>query len=163
MKMKKQTLILIFMLGMGLMSAMAQSKKQPYKDCEVCNAWSIHKGKKLHGLKYCVGYATIRKYQTGKIDTIGGIYLASDWMGDTYDRYMKLSDRGKYIVDSLKEDGVPELQQSYLTYEPIYMKPGRKVETFWDIQGPSIVITKYELFNGKKGTGFSLVSENTLK
>ncbi len=161
--MKTKTILFTTAILLNLSTAIAQVKKQLYKDCEVCNSWAIHKGKKLHGQKYCDGYMMVRKYHNGKIDTLGWSLGGSTWMGNTYDMYSKLSERNKYIVDSLKEDGISQLQQSYLTYEPIYMKAGRKLETFWDIQGISVVVIRYALFNGKRGTGFSLVSENTLK
>ena len=153
------TLIILFNLSF----AIGQIKKPQYKDCEVCSAWSVHKGKKDHGQKYCVGYSTVRKYQNGKIDTISWSSAGETWIGDTYEMYKKLSPRGKYIIDSLNEDGIPHLEQSYLTYEPMYMKPGIKTESFWDIDGLTVVILKYKIYHSKKGSGVELISESVLK
>lgn len=154
--------IILLTLSIFPVLAIAQVKKKSYTDCSVCNVFAIHKGKKNHGQKYCSGYMDIRKYANGKIDTIGFDFGGQTWESNTYDLYMKLSERDKYIVDSLKEDGISHLQQSYLTYEPIYMKKGSKLQSFWDIGTGKVTILKYLIFNNKKGQGISLVSETKL-
>lgn len=94
---------------------------------------------------------------------ITGTWGGKIFIGDEYEKYEKLSERGKYIVDSLKEEGIPRLQQSYMTYEPIYMKQGKKVEWFWDILEQQITMYQYVFWNNGKGHGYELLKSFEVK
>lgn len=150
----KYTLI----LGM-LLCSVCYGQKKNYKDYNVCTNWDVYKGKKNHGKKYCTGYSTIREYKDGRKDTICWMGGGQIFIGGEYDQYCELNERGKYIVDSLKEDGVTPLQSSYLMYEPIYMKAGKKKEQLWSIEGQRVVIYEYLFWKNKKGNGVELIKE----
>jgi hypothetical protein len=83
--------------------------------------------------------------------------------GDTYEDYKKLSERGKHIVDSLQDAGLPQLSQSYLAYEPHYMKAGKKKEWFWSIEYEDVVVYEYVFYRNDKSNGFNLLNEITIK
>lgn len=146
-----------------LCAVFCQAQTKDYKEYSSCSEWATYKGKKNHGMNHCVGWVYIREYKNGKKDTVGWQPAITVLMGDEIKSYPKLSERGKYIVDSLKEDGIPMLDQSYLTYEPIYMKPGKKVEWFWRIIGESVMMYQYSIWNNSKGNGFELLKEVAVK
>lgn len=148
----------------SLFPLMAESIAQDsYKERTICTDWNVYKGNKNHGQKYCVAWAIVREHKNGKTDTVswyGGLIVYAD---GEYEQYQKLSERGKYIVDSLKEDGMPRLNQSYLSYEPMYMKPGNKVETFWHTNGKDVFIYKYQIWKNVKSSGCRLLKSYQIK
>lgn len=153
-------LSVIFLILFGY-SVSAQSE---YKEYSVCIDSAVYKGKKNHGKYYCTSNMQVREYKNGKKDTLwwswsggGNIFIDGE-----YEKYERLSERGKYIVDSLQEDGIMQLQQSYLTYEPMYMKQGQKVKDMWAIRGNDIIIYKYKIWNTDKGFGVQMVSETKI-
>lgn len=158
----KQILIAVIFL---FAASFTKAQKGIYKEYDVCIDSAVYKGKKNHGKYYCTATMQIREYKNGKKDT--GLYFFSSTIvsvDDEYEKYLKLSERGKYIVDSLKEDGIPQLQDSYLTYEPIYMKEGQKVENFWSIYGEDVVIYTYKIWRNKKSSGIELLkTSNPIK
>lgn len=151
------TSLLIALSFQGL----AQTKS--YKDYEICTDSAIYKGKINHGKFHCIGSIIVRKYKNGTKDTIAWMPSGQIFIGDEYEQYKKLTDRGKYIIDSLKEDGLPQFEQSYLTYEPIYMKKGKKSEWFWSIIGKNVVLYQYSIWHYDTETGFQLLKEITIK
>lgn len=157
----RQATIAAALLLCAVFSVRAQTKN--YKDKEICTDSAQYKGKKNHGQFHCTATIIIREYNTGKKDTIAWIPAGKMFIGDEYEQYQKLSDRGKYIVDSLKEDGIPMFQDNYLTYEPIYMKPGKETYKSWKIIGTDISIYYYSIWNNSKGNGFELIKEVAVK
>lgn len=133
-----------------------------YKVLDACISSEVHKGKKDHGKEYCVAWATVREYKDGRKDTISWIYSSKAQWGDEIGKYDKLSERGKYIIDSLEEDGVPQLNDNYLMYEPQYMKYGKKTESMWLISDKDIVIYKYLFWRNEHSDGVKLVKSATL-
>lgn len=141
-----------------------KNKVQPnYKEYEVCASTQLHKGKKDHGKPYCTSWNKVREYKDGRKDTISWYGSGQSFIGDEYEKYQNLSERGKYIVDSLKEDGIAQLQESYLIYEPIYMKPGKKVEQLWAIEGERVIVYEYKFWNYKGSNGVELLKEFPIK
>ena len=144
-----------------------EAQIKPYADRNICITSEVHKGKVNHGKPYCVGWATVREYTDGRKDTIGWM-TGQKFIGNDYKdcqrilwwcRYQTLPERSRYIVDSLKEDGIPQLSQSYLTYKPIYMKSGKETEWFWKIEGETIKTYQYLFWNNGKGFGFKLLKQ----
>jgi hypothetical protein len=142
----------------------AQTKN--YTDRQVCTSYELHKGKSNHGKPYCVAWGTVRRFKNGKEDTVSWSMNASTaYFGDKegYEKHKSLSQRNRYIVDSLNEDGISELSSSYLSYEPIYMDIGSKTESFYSIQGNDIMVLKYLFWKSKTGQGIRLVKEYKVK
>ena len=139
----------------------AQTKN--YKDHEICTDSAQYKGKKNHGKFHCTESIVVREYTNGKKDTIMWMPTMQMFIGDEYEQYKQLSERGKYIVDSLKEDGIPMFQDNYLTYEPIYMKRGKETYKSWRIIGEEVSIYYYLIWNNSKGSGFELIKEVAVK
>lgn len=154
----KALLLIVVML-----SVKANAQKLTYKEYEVCAYWDTYKGKKNHGQKHCTAWATVREYKDGRKDTISGIISGRSFIGDEYERYQQLSERGKYIVDSLKEDGITQFQESYLTCEPIYMKAGKKIEQLWRIEGQEVIIYEYLFWHTTNGEGIRLLKDFSVK
>lgn len=154
-------LLLAILLLCAVFSVSAQTKN--YKDKEICTDSTQYKGKKNHGKFHCTGSIVVREYSNGKKDTIMWMPAMQTFMGDEYQKYKQLSERGKYIVDSLKEDGIPMFQDNYLTYEPIYMKPGKETYKSWKIIGTDISIYYYSIWNNSKANGFELIKEVAVK
>jgi len=154
--------IVAMLMLCAVCSVNAQTKN--YKDKEICTDSAQYKGKKNHGKFHCTASMTVREYSNGKKDTIswdlGGGQL---FIGDEYERYKGLSERGKYIVDSLKEDGIPMFQNDYLVYEPIYMKQGKETYKSWQIEGDGVTIYYYSIWNNSKGNGSELIKEVAVK
>lgn len=152
------TILLAFgFIGIG-------QKKKDYKEYDVCTSKEVYKGKKNHGKSYCVAWETIREYKDGRKDTVSGFQFATKlFIGGEYEAYQSLSERGKYIVDSLKEDGITQMQDMYLTYESMYMKPGKKIEKLWAIEGLSIIMNEYLIWNNGRGNGYELKKEYEVK
>lgn len=144
-------------LSMLLFCSFCKGQKIKYKEYDACIGYEVYKGKKNHGKSYCISWATVRKYTNGITDTIEWSYNGKSYIGNEYEKYKKLSDRGKYVIDSLKEDGITRFQDNYLMYEPIYMKRGKKVEFLWDIQEEKIVMYKYLFWNNSNGNGVQLL------
>lgn len=135
-----------------------------YKEYEVCIDSTARKGKIDHGKYRCTSWAHIKEYKNGRKDTVGWSTSAGKiFIGYMYEEYINLPDRGQYIVDSLTEDGITQFHQDYLTYEPMYMKPGKKVVTMWDIVGDKVILREYSIFNNKSGRGFELNKETEVK
>lgn len=150
-------ILIIFLLIASAIHAYSQNKV--YKEYNACTDYDVYKGKKNHGQKYCVAWATIREYKDGRKDTVAWFGGGKMQWGDEIGKYDKLSERGKYIVDSLKEDGITQLHDAYLTYEPIYMKAGKKIEQLWAIEGDQVFIFEYLFWKSEKGHGIKLVRE----
>lgn len=168
--MKKIELRPLGIAAIFLLCAVFSCKSQPQKEkvkkqkeYDVCIASEVHKGKVNHGKSYCIGWATIREDTSGRKDTIGWFYSGKMQWGDEIGKYDKLTQRGQDIVDSLKEDGITQLHDAYMTYEPIYMKPGKKTEQLWLIRGQDVVIYEYQFWNNSKGHGFQLLKEVVVK
>ncbi len=134
-----------------------------YKTYDVCISTTTHKGKVNHGKSYCTGWGTVREYKDGKKDTVGWSFGGQSFFGNEYENYQKLSERNKYIVDSLKEDGVTQYDNNYLSYEPIYMRVAKKTEQLWSIEGDSVKIYIYRFFRNSSGTGIQFIKEYYLK
>jgi len=158
--MKKCGLLVIVFLLCG---TFCHAQIKNYKDHEVCTDSAMYKGKKNHGKFHCIGNIVVREYRDGKKDTIEWIPAIQIFIGDEYEQYQKLSERGKYIIDSLKEDGIPMYQESYLVYEPIYMSLGQKTYKSWKIIEGEIIIYYYSIWNNSKGNGFELIKEINVK
>lgn len=77
---------------------------------------------------------------------------------EEYNAYKKLNERGKRIVDSLYKVGVSKMEDSYMALEPAYMKPGKKIKTFWRDESGIIYIYRYLFFNSRTGHGFKFIS-----
>lgn len=168
--MKKIKVLQLGIAAILLLCAVFSCKSQPQKakvkkqkEYNVCIASEVHKGKVNHGKSYCVGWATIREDTSGRKDTIAWSYSGKMQWGDEIGKYDKLTERGQYIVDSLKEDGITQLHYAYLTYEPIYMKPGKKTERLWIIREQDVVIYEYQFWNNRNGNGFQLLKEYVVK
>ena len=145
-----------------LCAVFVQAQTKNYKDRKICTDSAMFTGKKNHGKFHCTASMVVREYSTGKKDTIAWMPAMQMFIGDEYEKYQKLSERGKYIVDSLKEDGVPMFQNDYLVYESIYMKPGNKTYKSWVIQN-EVSIYYYSIWNNRKGNGFKLLKEVAIK
>jgi hypothetical protein len=154
---------ILLLCAVSCKSQVEKTKVKKPKQYEVCIASEVHKGEVNHGKSYCVGWAIIREDTSGRKDTIARSYSGKMQWGDEIGKYDKLTERGKYIVDSLKEDGVTQLHDAYLTYEPIYMKPGKKTECLWIIRGEDVIIYEYSFWNNSKGHGFELIKEFAVK
>lgn len=153
----------IILITLLLYAASCQAQnKQSYKEVEICTDSVRYKGKKNHGKFHCSAEMVVREYQDGRKDTIALSGETQLFIEDEYEKYKNLSERGKYIIDSLKEDGIPMFQDSYLTYEPMYMK-GKEVYKSWIILGQDVRIYYYSLWNNSKGIGFSLTKEIIVK
>lgn len=157
----KKLSILIF-VALCVFGCNAQSQKK-YKEYEICTASEVYKGKKNHGKSYCVAWSTVREYKDGRKDTSGGWYTGKFFFGNEYGQYEKLSERGRYIIDSLDEDGIATLQDSYLSYESMYTKAGSKVEKFRQVRDTSIFIMEYIIWNKNGGFGYELKKEYKVK
>lgn len=157
---------ILFAIVLLMCCFISKSQRGSKEDAQykVCISYEVYKGKKNHGQKYCTGEALVNYYKDGRTDTVwwmsggGQIFLQAD-----YDKYEKLSERGKYIIDSLKEDGITSLQQDYLTYEPMYMKDGRKTERLWTIWGEGVWMYEYLFWHSDKGFGTQLVKKFEVK
>jgi hypothetical protein len=172
MKFIKQTFVILFSIVATLLLSCGNSVGQKEvneiadvviddtnKRREACISWEVYKGKKNHGQKYCTGWATIENGDTVALSFSGGMAF----IGEGYEKYKKLSERGKYIIDSLKEDGIGQLQQLYMTYEPLYMKQGKKTEWFWEIWEQEIIMYQYSFWNNGKGHGYELLKSFAVK
>lgn len=154
-------LILISLLSMSI----GVNAQKGYKEYEVCTHYEVYKGKKNHGKPYCVAWATVHEYKDARKDTTYP-YLFSGgkiFSGDEYEVYQQLSERGKYIVDSLDEDGITTLDNMYLSYESMYMKPGRKIEKFRRVIGASIFVVEYLIYRTNNKNGYELKKEYEVK
>ena len=134
-----------------------------YKSKYICSDSTVIKGKKNHGEYYCTGWIGVRVYKDGTTDTVGELMIGTLRTGDEIYKYPKLSERGKYIIDSLKEDGISQLTWSYLLYEPKYMKLGKKIEQFWEIENGNIIVYYYEIWNTANGSGYKLIRQKEIK
>lgn len=147
------------LLVLIIISSLCYGQKVNYKEYSICLTEKEHKGKKNHGKCYCVTDATVREYKDGRKDTTAWYMSGETYIGDEYEKYQQLSERNKYIVDSLKEDGITQLSHNYLAYEPMYMKNGRRVESLWDIENKKVKIYKYLIWKNKNGNGVELIKE----
>ena len=77
---------------------------------------------------------------------------------EEYIAYSHLSERGKQITDSLYKKGIPYMDNTYMALEPAYMKPGKKIKTFWRDESGIIYIYLYMFFNSRTGHGFKFIS-----
>lgn len=152
--------LITIILSAACSDGMAQKQ---FKQYDVCIASETHKGKINHGKSYCVGHATVKEYKDGRKDTIAWTYSCQPFIGDEYEEYKKLSERSKYIIDSLKEDGITQLNDSYLTYEPYYMKYGKKTEQLWSTKQGNVMIYQYLFWHNSKGSGIELLKEFEVK
>lgn len=155
----KYTISLLLIFGF----TRCKGQVRAYKEYSVCNAWEVHKGKKNHGQKYCVGSIMIQEYKNGIKDTVSWFIGGKIFIEDDYEKYEKLSERGKYIVDSLQEDGITRLHQNYLIYEPRFMKYGKKTEQLWSIEGNDIIIYEYLFCRSKNENGAKLLKMFNVK
>lgn len=155
----KTTITLLFISTL----CFAQTKK--FTDKEICSAYETYKGKKNHGQKYCVSWMTIRTFSDGKTDTVGWSSSGRSFFGGTYDAYNSLSNRNKFVYDSLSEDGLINLtdNESYLIYESRYMREKSKIQDCFKVTGNKITIYKYLLYNDEKHQGFELRKSYVLK
>jgi len=139
-------------------------QNKTYKEYDVCTNWDTYKGKVNHGKKYCISWSTVREYKDGRRDTL--VYRSfgvSMFDLEEYETYQKLPERSKYIVDSLKEDGIPSLHSNYLNYEPTFMKVGKKRQQLWSTESGEVKIYEYLLWKNSKEEGFKLLREFIIK
>lgn len=85
------------------------------------------------------------------------------YFGNEYEQYIQLSERGKYIVDSLKDHGIASLDRNYLSLEPIYMRRGSKKEWLWQINDDKVVMYQYLFYHYDRSSGIRLLKEKNIE
>lgn len=156
--------VLLLIFCFAALSACAQ-KKPVKKDkyYEVCSRYEAYKGKKNHGKLHCVGWMSIKEDSNGKKDTIGWSGGAQSFYPDELELYQKLPERGKYICDSLTEDGFAYYQGEgnamFLAGEARWMEPGKKKYKFYKIRGQSVYVMEYLVWSSSRGSGYELKKE----
>jgi hypothetical protein len=139
------------------------AQKTSYKEYEVCTDSTTYKGKKNHGKFHCTAWSIVRKYNDGRIDTVDWMPSVQMFIGDELSQYEKLSERGKYIIDSLQEDGLSYYQQDYLLQEPHYMRADIEIYNAYRIIGTDVFVYRYKIWNNANGNGFKIIKETIVK